>query len=837
LWRLYKELILRPLWRDPLRTALTAFAIALGVAVVIAISLAGRAATGSFQSSVETLSGGSSFTITGVGGVDEKLLGKLVRLPYPLRFSPRIEDYATAGRKGPALPFIGLDLIGNAQASVGPAADDLADLVNPIFAGRSLGWHKGQQVRLLINDKMTAFTVAGQLPASSSGVGENNAVVADIGLAQVVTGKLGRLDSISVSTPGAGQLEHWQRIVERAVPPSVTVEPAGARTNQNRKMLAAFRWNLQALSYIALVVGAFLIYNTVAVSVVRRRAEIGIMRALGATRRTVMAAFLAEAAFFGVAGAVLGLAMGRLLAMGAVALIGNTVQMLYVSSEPAPIDLGPYDLVVGFATGIGISLVAALAPAIEASRVTPTEAMSRGRRELLARLNWKRNLAAGLVLMAFAALSAVQSPVEGRPLFGYLSAVLLIASAAALIPIGVAALSKLLGKLAQRAIGVEAFLAVRGLRAALNRTSVLVAALAIAVAMMASVGIMVGSFRETVALWMDNQLKADLYLRPAGSSAADRHPTIDPALADEIERLPGVAAVDRFRVYPIVYQGLPASLGGGETRKVQANSATYFLPGENRRRIFEQLPEGDNVIVSEPFANKHHVHPGDTLQLKLGRAVRPFRVLGISYDYSTEQGFIVMDRHTLLKYLPDRASSNLAVYLKPKADPNRTKKAIEDAIGGRALMLLTNARLRKDALAIFDRTFEITWALEVVAIAVAVMGIAGALLALVIDRRREFALLRFLGADGRQIRRIILAEAGFLGLFANAMGALLGTGLSLVLIFVIDKQSFGWTIQFHWPVGLLMAALTGVYLATVAAGLYPARKAVQLNPIEVVHEE
>jgi putative ABC transport system permease protein len=165
------------------------------------------------------------------------------------------------------------------------------------------------------------------------------------------------------------------------------------------------------------------------------------------------------------------------------------------------------------------------------------------------------------------------------------------------------------------------------------------------------------------------------------------------------------------------------------------------------------------------------------------------------------------------------------------------RKAIEDAIGGRAVMLLTNARLRKDALAIFDRTFEITWALEVVAIAVAVMGIAGALLALVIDRRREFALLRFLGADGRQIRRIILAEAGFLGLFANAMGALLGTGLSLVLIFVINKQSFGWTIQFHWPVGLLLAALTGVYLATVAAGLYPARKAVQLNPIEVVHEE
>lgn len=837
MWRLYKTFILRPLWRDPLRTALTALAISLGVAVVIAITLAGQAATGSFQSSVETLSGNTSFTITGVGGVDEKLLGKLVRLPYALRFTPRIEDYATVGRQGAALPFIGLDFIGSARAAIGPSADDFTQFQNPILAGSSIGWHKGQRVLLLINDKMIAFTVAGLLPASSNGLSENNAIVADIGLAQAVTGKWRRLDSISVTGPPSHTLNDWQRILNNAVPPSVTVEKAGARTDQNRKMLAAFRWNLQGLSYIALVVGAFLIYNTVAVSVVRRRAEIGIMRALGASRRIVLAGFLAEACFFGVIGSAVGLLLGRLLALGAVALIGNTVQMLYVSSEPAPIRLTAVDLLSGFAVGVGISLVSAFAPALEASRVAPTEAMARGRRELIARLRWKRNLAAGAVLIAVAWVSAVQPPINSRPLFGYLSAILLIAAAAALIPIGVASVSQLLGTVVQRTMGVEAFLAVRGLRAALHRTSVLVAALAIAVAMMASVGIMVGSFRQTVALWMDNQLKADLYLRPAGYSSADRHPTIDPDIADQIERLPGVAAVDRFRVYPITYQGLPASLGGGDTQTVQATSATYFLPGENRRRILTQLPNGDNVIVSEPFANKHHVRPGDTLRLGLAGAIRPFRVLGIYYDYSTERGFIVMDRRTLLKYLPDEASSNLAVYLKPKAGANQVRAAIERSIRGRAVMVLTNSRLRKNALAIFDRTFEITWALEIVAIVIAVMGIAGALLALVIDRQREFALLRFLGANTKQVRRIIFAEAGFLGLFANATGALLGTALSLVLIFVINKQSFGWTIQFHWPVGLLLIALTGVYLATLVAGIYPARKAVQLNPIEVVHEE
>jgi putative ABC transport system permease protein len=308
-------------------------------------------------------------------------------------------------------------------------------------------------------------------------------------------------------------------------------------------------------------------------------------------------------------------------------------------------------------------------------------------------------------------------------------------------------------------------------------------------------------------------------------------------VADAIEKIPGVAAVDRFRVYSISYQGLPASLGGGETTKVKKESAAHFLPGENRNHILEELPRGDNVIVSEPFANKHHVKPGAVISLAVGDRLRPFRVLGVYYDYSTERGFVIMDRHTLLKYLPDPAASNLAVYLTPDAQAKEVRAAINQAIGSRRVAIFTDSRLRHDALAIFDRTFEITWALEVVAIAVAVMGIAGALLALVIDRKRQFAVLRFLGASKTQIRKIIVTEAGLLGLLSTLIGIVMGTCLSLVLIFVINKQSFGWTIQFHWPIALLLLALTGVNTATLIAGLYPAQNAVQTDPIKVMHEE
>jgi putative ABC transport system permease protein len=336
---------------------------------------------------------------------------------------------------------------------------------------------------------------------------------------------------------------------------------------------------------------------------------------------------------------------------------------------------------------------------------------------------------------------------------------------------------------------------------------------------------------------MDNQLEADLYLRPASFSGADRHPIMSPDIADDIERLAGVAAVERFRAYPIVYQGMQATFAGTESREVQKFSAKLFLPGENRTPILSKLPTGNYAVVSEPFANKHGVHVGGVLHIPLAGAMRNFTVLGIYYDYSAESGYVVVDRRTLLKYLPDPGESSLAVYLKHGANTNAVRAQIDEIIGGRAVLVFSNRTLRQAAIRVFDRTFQITYALEAVAVIVAILGIAGALLAMVIDRRRDFALLRFLGGAKQQIRAIILCEAGLLGLLATGIGLMLGIALSLILIFVINKQSFGWTIQFHWPVALVLAALGGIYGATVLAGLYPARTAIRMEPIEIIHEE
>lgn len=838
---LFARLIVRPLRQEPVRTALTITAVALGVGVVVAIDLAGDAAAGSFRSSLESLSGKSDLVITGTGGIDETLLGKLVQLPYPLSFTPRIEGFAFVNGRGGAIPFFGVDLIGS--GSLGNAGDQLApagsvqDLVdNAVWIGRSTGWKPEDHIRVLINDVMQTVRVAGVIPSASE-LGADRVMIADIGLAQALTGKIGRIDSIDVSVPSGESVDQWRSVLRPYLPPSVQLNAQGARTDENRKMLAAFRWNLHVLSYIALVVGGFLIYNTISISVVRRRSEIGVVRALGGSKSLIAAAFISEALALALAGTVCGLFLGRVLALGAVQLIGTTVRSLYVSSVPARIHLDWTALVTGVSLGLGISLLAAIAPAWEAAQVPPSEAMARGREQYVAAVRSRRTVFLAAAMLLLGLIFTQPGPVSGKPIFAYVSVILLVGGTSLAVPnlwMGfVAATQGAIHKL----FGVEAALATRSLSASITRTSVLTAALATAVAMTASIGIMVGSFRDTVRVWMDNQLKADFYLRPAAPAGADRYPVMAAEIADRIEGLPGVTAVDRFRSYPISYQGLPANLVGSETSKIKGGTATRFLPGESSDAILTQLPLGDFAIVSEPFANKHDVHPGSELTLPLGSQTRKLKVLGIYYDYSTERGYVVVDRSTLLNYLPDPALSNLAVYLNAKASPPKIRAEIESIVSGRSVLIFSSSALRKAAIEIFDRTFRITYALEAVAVFVAVMGIAGSLLAMVIDRRREFAIFRFLGADRGQIRKVILCEAGLLGLAANAIGLALGSVLSVILIFVINKQSFGWTIQFRWPAGLLFSALSGVFVATILAGFYPAQQAVALDPIEAIHEE
>ncbi len=828
--KLFWRLMVRPLADEPVRTALTVFAVALGVAVVLAMDLAGDAATGSFHSSLETLSGEQNFEITAVGGVPDEIAGKLVSQPYDWRVTPRMEGFAVLVSEKKSLPLIGLDLIAESDrlfrktsAATTATHEERIDgkpdsffenLIarDSVWVGESLGKRPGEKIQLLIGDRSAGYTVRSTYPDAN---GNESAIVMDIAAAQSALNRPGRVDRIFVRIPQSSlgtdsALGEWQRRLRQVVPDAVQVRLAGASTNENRKMLAAFRWNLRLLSYIALVVGAFLIYNTISVSVVRRRSEIGIVRAIGASRRQVLGAFLGEAAFIG---------MSKLM--------GATVNALYVTSRPGTITFTAWSAALALVVGAGVTLLSAWSPAREAASVAPVEAMARGRREFEIRAGKTSGLWLTLIFAVASAGASRVPPIGGKPIFGYIAALLAVGAAVFAIPAFVDGAIHAASKFLQKILGVEALLASRSLAGSLRRTSVLVAALCTAVAMMTAVGIMVGSFRQTVVSWMDSELPADLY----------QHPTISAALADAVAKIPGVQTVQRLRAYEISYQNTPATLGSLDIANRRIERTTDFISGRPTESVLDELRGANAVIVSEPFAYKHSVKTGDSLELVLGESRETFRVADIYYDYASERGMILMDRNVMLRYLPDLAPSNLAIFVKPGASVPAVRKEIETVAANYRILIFANADLRSQAVQIFDRTFAITYALEAVAILVAVMGVAGALLALVIDRRRELGLLRYLGASSLQLRKLILTEAGLLGLLANLSGVILGFFLSLVLIFVINKQSFGWTIRLHWPVAVLLGATSVIFLATLLAGYYPARIAIRLNPVEVVHEE
>ena len=560
------------------------------------------------------------------------------------------------------------------------------------------------------------------------------------------------------------------------------------------------------------------------------------MRALGMDRRAIFAMFLLEAMMFGLAGAAVGLLLGRLLAESMVGLISQTVQSLYTSSSPAPIHLTGLSVLLAFAAGLLAALVSAWGPAREAMQTAPVEAMGRGSRETRVRLRLGRNFAIALVLAFMAWGASRAGPIDGRPIFGYAATLLSVAATALITPAVVLGVNGWLQWPLRQVMGGAGLLASRSLKASIGRTSVVVAALATAIAMMSSVGIMVGSFRETVLVWLDAQLRADLYIRATGAAVAGEYPPLAPEIPQILRAIDGIADMDVFSAFEFRYEGQRATLGAGDLDVQRRHARLKFQSGDHDA-ILDSLRNADRAIVSEPFAEKHNTHVGDRLQLPIGGSIVPVTVMGIYYEYSSEQGYVILDRGTLLRYLPNQPPTNIAVYVKPGADAAKIRREIEARTTSFPVSVAPNADLRREAVVIFDRTFAITWALEAVAIVVAMLGAANALLALVLDRRREFGMLRYLGAASSQIRRMILVEAGLLGLLALLLGAALGLVLSLLLIYVINRQSFGWTIQFHFPALALGGAMLLIWAVTVMAGLYPAQVAARLKPIEVIHEE
>ena len=851
---LFRQFIVRALRRDPARGLVTVAGLTLGVAVVVAIRLANSASVRGFETALEIVAGRTSLEITGAGvGVPEAQLAGMGWLREYGRVSPVIDRTArleTPDGAGHRLRVLGVDVLRDrpfreyrllrfSRQGREPRPQELLDiLLDPgsivlteRFARRQ-GIDVGAPVRLVVGDAAHDMVVRGLLlDEGPARVVDGRFALLDVAAAQWRFDALGEVDRVEIQLVEASAVDAAERAVAARLPAGLRVQRPAQRGRQVERMLAAFHFNLAALSWIALVVGLFLVYNTVAVSVISRRPEIGVLRALGASRRFVLALFLGEAAVLAALAAVLGAPAGWVLARGAVSLTSTTVNTLYVTSQAVVPPLGAADAALAALVAIPLALVAAALPASEAARITPIAAVRAAGGDARRPGPRRAALAAAALFAAGGWLSTLDA-VGGLPVFGLAAALAVVFGGAALAPLLLEWLRRRGRALFAGVFRVEGLLAHANLSAAAPRLAVSVAALAVSLALLAAVAIMVGSFRETVTYWVGQTLRADLFASAADRAAVGASAGISEETEERIAAHPAVVAVDGFVSVDLPYgpDGDLIVLGAGRFDVLLEHGALLFKTPADGPAALRAAVGTDAVVVSESFALKHGAAIGDRIVLDTPQGPRAFRVAAVYYDYSSDRGTVVMDAKTFADRYGPRRPVSLAVYLAPGADAEAVRDELLAAAGAdRRLLIRTNRTLRAEVLRIFDATFAVTWALQAIAVVVAVLGVAATLLTLVLERRRELAVLRLVGAGRARIRRMVVVEAAAIGLLSQGIGLAVGVVLSLILIRVINVQSFGWTIQFHLPLGFLAQSTVLIAVTTALAGLYPARVAARAD--------
>jgi putative ABC transport system permease protein len=845
----------------------TVVGISLGVALSVAIRSANEEVLRSFQEAVAQVAGRATLQVSaGESGVDEAVITELRRHPSVLLASPVVHQAVQVGagpQAGRAFQVLGLDLLEAAALKDFSLADPrgaeaalepLLEL-NAVFLGRRLAADLnaavGQRLEVAVGPHRYSLVVRGLITGQRERSVWQQLAVMDIAAAQRLFGTVGTLDRIELVTDPGEPIAVAAAALQRLLPSGLTVARPAQRNEQVERLLRAMRVNLATLGAVGLLIGLLLIYNTVSFAVVQRRREIGMFRALGMTRLTVVRLFLAEAALLGLVGGLAGSGLGVMLARALVLLLRQTVSELHGSVELTAV-AGTWDLTgrmdlwrEGFLLGLVVAILGALAPAIDAGRTLPARALAQGEYEARQELRIRPLMRMGALCLLAAGVLALPGPIAGIPVWGYASALLLLLGLSCLTPAVVMGFGKILPGWSPAGrsgtFGIIGRIAVDQIARAPGRNSVTVAALMVGLAVMVGVGVMIHSFRHSVEQWIHQTILADLVVAPATWLRGDEHgiPSrrIPPGWREAVAGIDGVAAVDPYRELSVPIGDHTVSLVSRDLALHAERSRYLFTQGDSHEILVEAVAS-EGIVVSEVLAHTLGVTRGDGLAVRTPSGIRTFPVIGIFYDYATDGGKIVMDSGLYRRLWQDDTATVLAVYLNPQAPIEEVRArlvhAMEPALQA---VVLGNAEVRAEILAIFDRTFRVTYALELIAVVIALLGIFNTLLTSVLERQPELASLRATGASQSQIALLVLWESFWLGCLGVMMGLVGGLLLSILLVEVINKQSFGWTIQYVVPPVLLIQTVVLAVGIALAAGYLPARWAARQTIAEGLRYE
>jgi putative ABC transport system permease protein len=850
----------RYLLRHPWQTFLMILGITLGVAVVISVDLANASASRAFDLSTETVAGKATHQISGgPQGLDEDLYVQLVSQGWGVPMAPAISDYASSPEldsrtlqllgidpfaEGPFRNYLGSPNAAQNSTPIGAAPDHLINFLTLpgaiLISEDNAVRHQlkiGQTITLESAGKTHLATIVGLIkPADSlSRRALDGIILTDIATAQELTGRLGLLDRIDLILPETSVSTSLLKNIQSQLPASATLQPVEARSGAVAQMTTAFRVNLTALSMLALVVGLFLIYNTITFSVVQRRPLFGVLRNLGVTREEVFLLVLSEAFLVGLLGAFFGAGLGIILGQGTVRLVTQTINDLFFVVTVRGIQIPLSSLVKGISLGVIATLLAAAPPAWEAASVPPRLALSRSGLESKARR------AVGLA--AWWGLAFITA---GVGLLWLPSDSLVVSFAATFaIVVGFAMLTPLSTKLIMRGAapwlgsiwGILGRMAPRNVVNSLSRTSIAVMALMVAVSVTIGVSLMVSSFRATVITWLGETLQNDIYISAPGLNAQTPSIVIEPSVKQSLQQIAGVQRIDALRSTEVE----------SPEGQVHIAATDNFTLGEEKIYLSRSVPEGEiwqsmlngAVIVSEPFANRLGLdQQKSTITLNTDNGLHTFEVIGVYYDYASTQGTVSMALSLYQDLWKDPDVTALGLRLTPDADLDTVVQAVEAAVSTQQrLIVRPNQALRNEVLEVFDRTFAITAALQMLATIVAFIGVLSALLSLALEKQRELGILRSVGMTVRQLWGLIMLETGLMGSVAGLLALPTGYTLALILIYIINRRSFGWTLQMQVePLPFIQAIFVAI-LAALIAGIYPALRMSRMAPSDAMRSE
>ncbi|MCU0303420.1 MAG: ABC transporter permease [Thermoanaerobaculales bacterium] len=842
-----KALLLRPLLRRPWRFLVTVVGVATGVAAVISTIAASRAAIASFAEGIEEVAGAARLEIASPGGLPETLLAELRPVSGDALVVPVVEETVLLLELGDGVRLLGVDLLLDAEVRPVLSGDrELPDLDATLLGfgalvsrrlAEDLDIAAGDALSVSIGGRPRSVEVAAVFEADGLSAVWERVLIMDVAAAQELLGRVGRLDRIELVPRGSVDLDELRVRTDALLPDGLAASPPGERRRFAEQMLASLRFNLVALSAISLLVAGVLIATTLATSVVQRLFVVSLLRSLGASRARVASVVLLEALGIGIVGGVLGVAGGFVGARLALASVRFTVASVVRGIPASEIRFDPQLAALGLAIAVVTALAAAVLPLMEIMSVPPLQGLRTAPPQ---RMRTRSRLATVAVLLAMAAAAAALArmpAIDDLPIPALTAA--LVAMAALLVGSGL--LLDTLARLGHapfaRLRGAALQLAAAALSAGRRRAAWAAGSVAVAVALAVAIATMVSSFRATVEGWTTSGMRADLWVRPLAAGTGVWVGRLDPEIVTIAEELFGPETADPFYSQTVAYQGRPVSFAGAAFDVVRFHGSVPF-PGRDSAEVFDRAWRERAAVVNEPFATRFGIGEGDTVRFELPGGVLEREVVGVFRDYSRSHGLVVVDRSDFLRFFPDAGPDDMALFLPPESDAGVARERLLEAVRGRFLVeALDNRELRAAVLGAFERTFSITTALYLVTAVVAVVAVLTVLLTLVGERRRELATVRAVGGSRGQVLAMVVSEAGLLGLAAAAAGTVVGIAVGVILVKVVNLQSFGWSLELVLPWSSLVTMAVWVVATCLVAGLPPALVAARMQPAAVLREE